>query len=67
MTDKKNVPIYIIGGVAGALLGVGISHILVQSADKDNTSLELSPQKGLQIGINTIGFARGLLELLKKT
>ena len=67
MTEKKNVPIYIIGGVAGALLGIGISHILVQTTEKENTSLELSPQKGLQIGINTIGFVRSLLELLKKT
>ncbi|RJQ42597.1 MAG: hypothetical protein C4545_04400 [Anaerolineaceae bacterium] len=67
MTDKKNLSIYVIGGLAGAFLGVAISHVLVKSSKSEENSIHLSPQKGLQIGINTIRFARGLLDLLKKT
>lgn len=67
MEDKNNSLIYVIGGVAGALLGVVIAHALVKSSEIEEKPIQLSPQKGLQIGLQTVGFARGLLNLLKKT
>ncbi|NMB62210.1 MAG: hypothetical protein GYA18_07715 [Chloroflexi bacterium] len=65
MNKKKNFVIYIIGGLAGALLGVAITHTLVERTTKQGAELKLSPQKGLQIGMTTIGFAKGLLDLFK--
>ena len=64
MSEKKNITIYIIGGLAGALLGTGIAHFLVKSSEKDETSMQISPQQGMQIGITAIGFIRKLLDLL---
>ncbi|HAF62766.1 MAG TPA: hypothetical protein DCK95_10645 [Anaerolineaceae bacterium] len=66
MSDKKNTTVYIIGSLAGALLGVGVAHALVKSSDESETPLQISPQKGMQIGINTIGFVRKLLDLLQQ-
>jgi len=63
--DKKNTNVYLIGGLAGALLGVGIAHVLLKTSEKDETSLQITPQKGMQIGITTVGFLRNLLDLLK--
>ena len=65
MSDNKNTTVYIIGGFVGALLGVGVAHTLVKSSDESETPLQLSPEKGMQIGINTIGFIRKLLDLLQ--
>ncbi len=65
MNENKNPLIYVIGGLAGALLGVAITHTLVEKTAKEGTELKLSPQKGLQLGMNTIGFIKGLLDLFK--
>ncbi len=67
MEDKNNSLIYVIGGVAGALLGVVIAHALIKTAETEEKPIQLSPQKGVQIGLQTVSFARGLLNLLKKT
>jgi hypothetical protein len=66
MEDKNNSLIYVIGGVAGALLGVAIAHVLVKTSETEEKPIQLSPQKGLQIGLQTVGFARGLLNLINK-
>jgi hypothetical protein len=65
MSDKRKSSFYLIGGLAGALLGVGIAHVLLKTSENDETSLQLTPQKGMQIGITTVGFFRNLLDLLK--
>lgn len=65
MSDKKNSNVYLIGGLAGALLGVGIAHVLLKTSEEDKTSLQITPEKGVQIGITTVGFLRNLLDLLK--
>ncbi|HOJ00933.1 MAG TPA: hypothetical protein PLL88_04885 [Anaerolineaceae bacterium] len=68
MEEKKNTNIiYLIGGVAGALLGVTIAHVLVRSSESKNKPIQLSAQQGLQIGLQTAGFARALLNLLNKS
>lgn len=66
MNNKQNAYLYILGGLAGALVGLGITHTLIKSTENSETPLQLSPQKGLQIGMNTIGFARSILDLFKK-
>lgn len=65
MNEKKNSMIYWVGSLAGALLGVAIAHTLVERTTKQGTELKLSPQKGMQIGMSTIGFMKGLLDLFK--
>ncbi len=67
MEDKNNSLIYVIGGVAGALLGVVIAHALIKTSETEEKPIQVSPQKGVQIGLQTVSFARGLLNLLKKT
>ena len=59
--------IYIIGGAAGALFGLAVAHILTKSAENEEKPVQVSPQKGLQIGLNTVNFARSLINLLRKS
>jgi glycerol uptake facilitator-like aquaporin len=67
MEEKKdNSLIYIIGGVAGALLGVAVAHVLLKSSESDEKPLQITPQKGVQIGLHTANFIHGLLSLIRK-
>ena len=64
MSENKKTTIYIIGGLVGALLGAGIAHVLVKTSENDETAMQISPQRGMEIGITTVGFIRKLLDLL---
>ncbi|NMC29969.1 MAG: hypothetical protein GYA45_07860 [Pelolinea sp.] len=52
--------------MAGALLGVAVAHVLLKSSDADEKPLQITPQKGVQIGLHTANFIRGLLSLIHK-
>ena len=67
MEEKNESWFYIIGGAAGALLGLAVAHYLVKSVDSDDKPVQINAQKGIQIGLHTINFAHGLLNLLRKT
>ena len=68
MNEKKNnAGLYIGGGILGALLGVITTHVLIRNYEEDKLQTSITPQKGLQIGMNTIGFIRNLFDIISKT
>jgi hypothetical protein len=53
----------IIGGVLGALTGVGAAYLLTKRAEQKGTSLTISPGKGVQLGVMIAGLLRSILSL----
>jgi len=66
MESKNRNWTYVIGGAAGALLGVAIAHALIKTSESDKKPFHVSAQSGLQIGIHTFNFAHRLINLLRK-
>jgi hypothetical protein len=55
---------YIIGAVAGALLGLGTAFLLARSSDeRSGGPPEVSTMDALKIGIGIIGLVRGIASL----
>ena len=52
-----------IGGVLGALLGVGAAYLLTRRAVQKGTQLSITPQKGVQLGVLLAGLLRSILSL----
>jgi hypothetical protein len=48
----------IMGGVIGALLGVGMAYLLSQKAEREGEPLKLSTGEGLRIGMLALGMLR---------
>lgn len=48
----------IMGGVIGALLGVGMAYLLSQKAEREGEPLKLSTGEGLRLGVLTLGMLR---------
>jgi nitrate reductase gamma subunit len=53
----------IIGGVLGALLGIGAAYLLTRRAEQKGTQLSITPQKGVQLGVLLAGLLRSILSL----
>ncbi len=49
---------FIIGGVVGALLGLGAAYIYVNSADEAGERPELKPGSAVTIGLSLLGLLR---------
>ncbi len=67
MEENNKSWIYIIGGTVGALIGLTVAHNLIKSSEYEEKPVQVSPQKGIQIGLQTVNFARSLINLLRKT
>lgn len=53
----------VIGGVLGALVGVGGALLLIRRADQKGTTLAITPRKGVQLGVMLAGLLRSILSL----
>jgi hypothetical protein len=53
----------IIGGVLGALFGMGAAFLLTKKAEQKGHSLALTPTKGVQLGVIIAGMLRSILSL----
>ncbi len=53
----------VIGGVVGALVGVGAAYLLSRRAEQQGSQLSITPQKGLQLGVLLAGLVRSILKL----
>jgi nitrate reductase gamma subunit len=53
----------LIGGVLGALVGVGAAYLLTRRAVQKGTQLSITPQKGVQLGVLLAGLLRSILSL----
>jgi len=53
----------IIGGVLGALVGIGGAYLLTKRAEQKGTPLAITPRKGVQLGVMLAGMLRSILSL----
>ncbi|KAF0107527.1 MAG: hypothetical protein FD146_1561 [Anaerolineaceae bacterium] len=53
----------VIGGVIGALVGVGGAFLLVRRAEQQGKPLAISTGKGVQLGMLIAGLLRSILSL----
>jgi hypothetical protein len=53
----------LIGGVLGALVGVGAAFLLTKRAEQQGSKLSITPGKGVQLGVMLAGLLRSILTL----
>ena len=53
----------VIGGVLGALVGLGGAYLLTRRAEQKGTQLSITPVKGVQLGVLLAGLLRSILSL----
>jgi nitrate reductase gamma subunit len=53
----------VIGGVLGALVGLGGAYLLTKRAEQKGTRLAITPGKGVQLGVMLAGLVRSILTL----
>jgi hypothetical protein len=53
----------VIGGVIGALVGVGGAFLLIKRAEQQGKPVSISSGKGMQLGVLIIGLLRSILSL----
>jgi hypothetical protein len=60
MNPEQNwkMKIFIIGGIIGALAGVGAAFLLVKRAEEEQTQPRLTTGEGVQLGLGLLGLMR---------
>jgi hypothetical protein len=53
----------VVGGVLGALIGVGAALLLTKRAEQKGTQLTITPGKGVQLGVMLAGLLRSIMNL----
>lgn len=53
----------VVGGVLGALVGVGAAFLLTKRAEQKGAPLAITPGKGVQLGVMIAGLLRSVLSL----
>jgi uncharacterized membrane protein len=53
----------LIGGLLGALVGVGAAFLLTKRAEQKGAPLAITPGKGVQLGVMLAGLLRSILTL----
>lgn len=48
----------VIGGIVGALIGLGAAYILVKRAEQEGENPQLSTGEGVQLGLGVLGLLR---------
>jgi hypothetical protein len=61
--DSWKVKALLIGGVIGALTGVGAAFLLTKRAEQQGQSLAITPGKGVRLGVLLAGLLRSILSL----
>jgi hypothetical protein len=60
---KWKSKVLLIGGVVGALVGVGTTYLLVQQAERKGESLKIGTGEGLRLGMLVLGMLRQVASL----
>jgi hypothetical protein len=47
--------ILILGGLIGALMGVGAAYLFIQRAEREERALAISPAEGIKLGLVALG------------
>ena len=53
----------VIGGVVGALVGIGAALLLTRNAEQKGTHLAITPGKGVRLGVLLAGLLRSIVSL----
>lgn len=61
--NRWKVQTLVIGGVLGALVGLGAAYMLTQRAEQKGTQFSITPGKGLQMGALVAGLLRSILSM----
>lgn len=57
---------FIIGGVAGLILGLAAAYIVIQRSEQLNTYPEVSAGDGVKIGLGVLGVLRLIADIAEK-
>jgi hypothetical protein len=55
--------ILILGGLIGALMGVGAAYLFIQRAERENRSPVISPSEGIKLGLVALGAMKQFAQL----
>ena len=61
--DSWKLRTLVVGGVLGALVGVGAAFLLTKRAEQKGAPLAVTPAKGVQLGVMIAGLLRSILSL----
>jgi len=61
--NSWKVKALVVGGLVGALTGLGAAYLLTRRAEQKGTSLAITPTKGVQLGVMVAGLLRSILSL----
>ena len=61
--DSWKLKTLVIGGVIGAMVGMGAAFLLTKRAEQRGTKLAITPGKGVQLGVMLAGLLRSILSL----
>lgn len=53
----------LIGGLIGALTGIGTAYFLIKNAEKEGETLSLTSGQGIKLGLLLLGTLRQVLQL----
>ncbi|HEX2979406.1 MAG TPA: hypothetical protein VHO48_03980 [Anaerolineaceae bacterium] len=64
MEDQNwKTKVMVIGGLLGALTGLGAAFILIQRAEQEQVRPQLSPGEGVKVGLGVLGLLRMLADV----
>ncbi len=66
MEENWKIKTMILGGLVGALTGIGAAYMLIQRAEADNTTPRLSAGEGVSLGLGVLGLLRMVANLSKE-
>lgn len=62
-SQSSNGQILFLGGLFGALTGIGIAYVLTQRAERQGGEIKLSTGEGLRLGLLILGTVRQVADL----
>lgn len=63
MDPQRKQRTLMVGGILGALVGVGVAYLLVQRAERQGGDIELSGGEGIRLGLLVLGMLRQVADL----
>ncbi|MFP3853553.1 MAG: hypothetical protein ACLFWD_04565 [Anaerolineales bacterium] len=59
----KNAQTLVMGGILGALTGVGVAYLLVKRSEQQGGDMSLTTGEGLRLGLLVLGLLRQVSDL----